>query len=215
MPDPQPSPGEVKSRASRRRVWPLILIAIVLAIAATAAPSLYRTAVLGSGFLAQRLCGEVFVAKRDPKAVLAEDLSGPGYELLPFFQPIVDRDKQRVTASAFGIGRQTSIFREGLGCTRLAGKTEGELRDEAAGLFRPVLPPDPSDLWPEGERVDLRALPASVDRTALEQAIAAAFTEPDPIPTVRARWSWCIKVVSWRSAMRLHSTPQRPSLAGR
>jgi CubicO group peptidase (beta-lactamase class C family) len=165
----------------------LILIAIVLAIAATAAPSLYRTAVLGSGFLAQRLCGEVFVAKRDPKAVLAEDLSGPGYELLPFFQPIVDRDKQRVTASAFGIGRQTSIFREGLGCTRLAGKTEGELRDEAAGLFRPVLPPDPSDLWPEGERVDLRALPASVDRTALEQAIAAAFTEPDPAHPHRTR----------------------------
>jgi hypothetical protein len=45
----------------------LILIAIVLAIATLAAPRAYRTAVLGSGFMAQRLCGEVFIAKRDPK----------------------------------------------------------------------------------------------------------------------------------------------------
>lgn len=67
------------------------------------------------------------------------------------------------------------------------GKTKGELRDEAAGLFRPVLPADPSAMWPEGERVDLRALPASVDRTALEQAIAAAFAEPDPAHPHRTR----------------------------
>src|SRR2546422_7974526 len=108
MRDPQPSPGEVKSGASHRRAWPLILMAIVLAITALAAPSAYRTAVLGSGFMAQRLCGEVFIAKRDPSTVLAENLSGPGYELLRFLQPKVKRCEQLVTASAFSIGRQTS-----------------------------------------------------------------------------------------------------------
>jgi CubicO group peptidase (beta-lactamase class C family) len=155
-------------------------MAIVLATAALAAPSAYRTAVLGSGFMAQRLCGEVFIAKRDPKTVLAEDLSGPGYELLRFFQPNVKRDEQLVTASAFGIGRQTSIFREGLGCTNLAGKSERELRDEAAGLFAPKPPPDPNAPWPEGERVDLETRPESVDSAALEQATTAAFAESGP-----------------------------------
>jgi CubicO group peptidase (beta-lactamase class C family) len=155
-------------------------MAIVLATAALAAPSAYRTAVLGSGFMAQRLCGEVFIAKRDPKTVLAEDLSGPGYELLRFFQPNVKRDEQLVTASAFGIGRQTSIFREGLGCTNLAGKSERELRDEAAGLFAPKSPPDPNAPWPEGERVDLETRPESVDSAALEQATTAAFAESGP-----------------------------------
>jgi hypothetical protein len=72
------------------------------------------------------------------------------------------------------------------------GKTKDELHVEAAGLFRRVLPPNPNALWPEGERVDLPAPPASVERTALEQAIAAAFAEP--------------------SAMSLHLTPRRPSL---
>ena len=158
----------------------MILIAILLAIATLAAPRAYRTAVLGSGFMAQRLCGEVFIAKRDPKAILAEDLSGPGYELLRFFQPNVKRDEQAVTASAFGIGRQTSIFREGLGCTHLAGKSERELRDEAAGLFAPKPPLDPNAPWPEGERVDLQTRPESVDRAALEQATTAAFAGSGP-----------------------------------
>jgi hypothetical protein len=168
-------------RASRRRIWFWILAAFAVALAAVAAPSLYRTAVLGSGFLAQRLCGEVFVAKRNPEAVLAQDLSGPDYELLAFFQPTVDREKQHVTASAFGIGRQTHIFREGLGCTHLAAKTKAELRDEAAGLFAENPPANPDALWPDGERVNLQALPEAVDRSTLTRAIDAAFAESDPV----------------------------------
>ncbi len=143
-------------------------------------PSLYRTAVLGSGFLAQMLCGEVFIARRDPKAVLAEDLSGPGYRLLQLFQPSVDREGQLVSASTFGIGRQVSIFRQGLGCTRLAGRTKRELRDQAARLFASNPPPHTPALWPDGERVDLDALPGGVDRATLDKAIDAAFSETDP-----------------------------------
>src|SRR6478735_10229637 len=118
--------------ASRPSVWFWILVAVVAiaAAAAAVAPGLYRTAVLGSGFLAQRLCGDVFISKRDPDAVLAEDLSGPGYELVWFFQPSVDRERRLVTASAFGIGPQISVFREEFGCTHVVGKSEGELRDE-------------------------------------------------------------------------------------
>jgi hypothetical protein len=104
--------------ASRPRVWFWIIAAVAAAVAV--APGLYRTAVLGSAFLAQRLCGDVFISKRDPAAVLAEDLSGPGYEPLRFFQSSVDRERRLVTASAFGVGRQISVFREGFGCTHVA-----------------------------------------------------------------------------------------------
>src|SRR5262245_17794100 len=86
--------------ASRLRVWFGIFAAVAAATAGAVAPGLYRTVVLGSAFLAQRLCGDVFVSKRDPDAVLAEDLSGPGYEPLRFFQPSVDRERRLFTASA-------------------------------------------------------------------------------------------------------------------
>jgi len=161
--------------ASRPSVWLWIFAAVVAIAAAAVAPGLYRTAVLGSGFLAQRLCGDVFISKRDPDGVLAEDLSGPGYELVWFFQPTVDRERRLVTASAFGIGQQISVFREGFGCTHVVGKSAGELRDETANLFATTGAPDLHALWPEGERVDLEALPQGVDGPALERAMDAAF----------------------------------------
>ena len=88
------------------------------------APSLYRTAVLGSGFMAQLLCSSTFVSHRDPQAVLNDDMTGPGYELLSFFRPHVAREAKRVTVSMFGLGERTSIFREGLGCTLVVDGTQ-------------------------------------------------------------------------------------------
>jgi hypothetical protein len=72
--------------ASRLHVW-FWTFAAVAAAAGPIAPGLYRTAVLGSGFLAQRLCGDVFISKRDPDAVLAEDLWPEGER--------VDRTKEQ------------------------------------------------------------------------------------------------------------------------
>jgi CubicO group peptidase (beta-lactamase class C family) len=172
--------------ASRLRVWFGIFAAVAAATAGAVAPGLYRTVVLGSAFLAQRLCGDVFVSKRDPDAVLAEDLSGPGYEPLRFFQPSVDRERRLVTASAFGVGRQISVFREGLGCTHVVGKSESELRNENSNLLAATPTPDLHALWPDGERVDLATLPKGVNSPALERAMDAAFSEPHPARHTRA-----------------------------
>lgn len=79
------------------------LVATLLAVAAVAGPSAYRTMRLGSGFTAQILCGGVFVSGRHPQHLLAEDLRGPGYERLRFFRSGVDRENKRVTASLYGL----------------------------------------------------------------------------------------------------------------
>jgi CubicO group peptidase (beta-lactamase class C family) len=139
----------------------------------------YRVARVGSGFSAEILCGAVFVSGRAAEEVKANDLSGPGYELLRFFQQTVERDSKRVTASLYGFAAQTAIYREGLGCTLVDGKSEADLRAEAQALA--VTPPaDTGALWPEGERVEPDAQPKGVDRPALDAALAAAFAEPDP-----------------------------------
>jgi CubicO group peptidase (beta-lactamase class C family) len=172
---------------ARRKTWLWLAAAIVIAGAAVAAPRLYRTALVGSGFAAEMLCSGVFVSHRNEQDILAEDLKGPGYELLLFFGATVDREGKRVTASVYGVAAQTAIFREGLGCTLIDGKTEQELRTEAADLFPPPPVPESEALWPEGERVDLDAAAEGVDQSALNAALDAAFAEPDPAHPRRTR----------------------------
>src|SRR3989304_1550498 len=124
------------------------------------------------------LWGAVFVPGRDEAAVRAEDLTGPGYELLRFFRQKVEQDNRRVTASFHGLGTPTPVFPAALGCTLIAGKTETDLRAEATDLSSAPPPSDPEALWPEGERVDTPA--QDVDLPALDAGIEAAFAEPDP-----------------------------------
>ena len=115
-----------------RSVWPGLVVILVGAGGAIALPHVYRTALLGSGYMAQTLCEGIFISGRDPKSLLDEDLTGKGLELLVLFQPKIDLKEKRVSASAFGIGRQKAIFRDGLGCTLLDGRSEAELKAEAA-----------------------------------------------------------------------------------
>src|SRR5262245_36445182 len=162
----------------KRRTW-LMLAAIAAAAVAAAGFHAYRIARIGSGASAELLCAGVFVSGRAPEDVKANDLTGPGYELLNYFQQTIDRERKRVTASAYGLGSQTAVYREGLGCTLIDGVSEAELRKEARGLnIKPSL--DPEALWPEGERVDPGADADGVDRAALDAAVAANFAEPDP-----------------------------------
>lgn len=174
-------PATPASRLPSCKFWLCLLAAVVIAGIAGAAwyfyPTLKQTAKFGSGVTAKTLCSGVFVSRRAPEAVRADDLIRQDWRLR-LFQWNVDRDAKHVTASAFGIGRQTAIFRDGLGCT-VVDTTEDALRAQSAGL--PPLAPvsDPEALWPEGERVDLEAIPSNVDRAALKAAVDAAFTEPD------------------------------------
>ncbi len=170
---------------SSRYVW--IVVVLLVTAAAIALPRLYRTALLGSGFMAQILCGGVFVSGRDPQDLLREELTGKGYELLSYFQPEVDRDGKRVAASLYGLASRTSIYRQGLGCTLLDGQSEAELRSRDSAVFLSLVSSSPEILWPEGDQVALGTLPDGVDGTALAKAIDEAFAEPDPAHPRRTR----------------------------
>ena len=163
---------------SRRKAWLWLAAAILIAGAVAAGPFAYRTALVGSGYSAEILCGGVLVSGRDEAAVRAEDLTGPGYELLRFFRRKVEPDNRRVTASFHGWATQTAVFRDGLGCTLIDGRREDDLRAEAAGLSYTPPPSNSETLWPEGERIDTPA--QDVDLPALNAGIEAAFAEPDP-----------------------------------
>ncbi|HZP10601.1 serine hydrolase [Methyloceanibacter sp.] len=170
-----------------RGIWFCLLLVLLTTIGAVGGPRIYATAVVGSGFMAQTLCEGVFISGREPQSLFAEEMAGKGYELLVFFQAEIDREKKQVSASAFGIGGQTAIFREGLGCTLLDGRSESDLDAQAAGLFPASAPAHSDASWPEGDRVELGALPEGIDGQALNRAIDGIFAEPDPSHLRRTR----------------------------
>jgi CubicO group peptidase (beta-lactamase class C family) len=155
-----------------------LMAAVGLAAMLAAGLRAYGTALVGSGYSAEILCGAVFVSGRDERAVTGEDLSGPGFELLRYFSTRVDRDAKRVTASFHSLAAQTAIFRDGFGCTRVDGH-EADL--PKLPRLAPLPPADLEAPWPDGERVDLAAAGEGIDRPALDAAIAAVFAEPDPV----------------------------------
>lgn len=189
-------PASPASNFSFRKALPWLLAAAVVGIGVGVAgvwlygiaDKKYREAQLGSAVMAKNVCSGVFVSHRERQDILATDLSGPPYERLTEFKPKVDQDAKRVTASfcLFGpklpifclIGTQTAIFREGLGCT-VVDTTEDALRAQSPGLPPPAPVSNPDAFWPEGDRVDLEAIPPGVDGAALKAAVEAAFTESD------------------------------------
>ena len=165
-------------RSLKRKTW-LWLAGVAIASLAAGSLHVYRVARVGSGFSAEIMCGAVFVSGRAPEDVKAADFSAPGYELSRFLRQTVEREEKCVTASAYGFASQTAIYRDGLGCTLLGGRSEEELRAAAPALdVRPLA--DPEAFWPEGERADLAAFSQGVDKPALDAAMEAAFAEPDP-----------------------------------
>lgn len=163
-----------------RGFWLAIVVLALVTAAGIAGPRLYRMAELGAGYMAQTLCAGIFVSGRAFENVMTQDLSGPGLEPLALFSPTVEQEAETVSAAAFGLARQTWLYRPGLGCTLVDGKTEADLRAEAHGLFPPTPPPDRAAEWPEGARVTARPWPDGVDGDAAERAIDAIFAESGP-----------------------------------
>jgi hypothetical protein len=138
---------------------------------------------IGTGYVAKYLCSSTFISKRDPQTVFIEDVK-PVNPLANVVTWDIDADHQSVTATAFKVFQSKAIYREGCGCTLMAGTTEAALREQT--FFKPdandTPPPthSPALPWPDGsgEAVDPAVL--GMDPDKLKQALDDAFAEPGP-----------------------------------
>lgn len=78
---------------------------------------------IGAAYKAKVLCSGVFVSHRDPAELLRQELDGP----TGIMSGRIDFKTKSVTASFPGIPDQRALYREGLGCTLVAGASEEEL----------------------------------------------------------------------------------------
>ena len=134
--------------------WLLVVAALAVVSVAgwlyLAPPALIRVA---TGYSAKIVCSNVFVAGRQPDAVLKVDVQAPGHPILKFISIETDKDKRLVRASLLGLfGRSTAVARDGFGC---ALAPDGAV--ERAQFLPAAAPPaatKPDALWPEGNRVE-------------------------------------------------------------
>src|ERR1700738_5345160 len=100
-----------------------LLVAIVALILWLKPPALLR---VGANYAAKIVCSNVFLAGRDPQAVLKDDVQSPGIAVLRFRRVSVDRERGVVRAGFLGfIGDGLAQYRSGKGCTVLPdGKIE-------------------------------------------------------------------------------------------
>ena len=161
-------------------MW-VLLLAVLAGPGVTAANELPqyakapKLASVAAAYKAKILGSAVFVSKRDPADVQAQELAA-----FPF-PAKVDYENKTVTVTVgLGMPDQVAIFREGLGCTVGINYTADHVRAQVTGDPTPY-PPDPDQqrlLWPEGELVDTEGLPQEVNREMLAAAIDRTFTEP-------------------------------------
>lgn len=113
-------------------------------------PELLR---VGSAYAAKIVCSNVFVAHRDPSAVLDEDVQAPGHPLLRLMRQSVDLQEKTVTASLLGVfAPGYAAYREGFGCTTVPDGDFVTAREVVAGMSLPRVAGALADRpWPEGE----------------------------------------------------------------
>ena len=120
------------------------------------------------------MCNGLFTSNRTLEQVFAQELAylrqpvgtarGGDYE--------VDRNRRTVAVGKPGVAPiMRAVFREGLGCVILAPDQTFEAIDSLPTLDMPAPPGDPSATpWPDGDLIEGKGLPASVDPAALQAA---------------------------------------------
>lgn len=133
---------------------------------------------VGAGISAQLACAGVFVSDRKLDDVVKSDILRTS-PLTKWNTYKLDTAAQSVSVTALGLRTRTSVYRPGVGCTLLVDDTAEALLAQAKGIPEPAISDSP-EAWPKGDTVDLANLPAGVDRTALDKAVADAFTDETP-----------------------------------
>ncbi|MCY0994442.1 serine hydrolase [Nannocystis sp. ILAH1] len=154
------------SRLRRRLLlgFAFVLLAAVVFVSGWILPT-------ATGYVAKNACSAVFVAGRDPDRI-GEDLAPMWYVSFA-----VDREQRRVHASVLGLAGRTAVHRDGLGCALAIGAAPEALQAQTLAVQHAPAGDAP---WPAGEGERLAADPPGLDRAALDAAVTAAFSEPNP-----------------------------------
>jgi CubicO group peptidase (beta-lactamase class C family) len=132
---------------------------------------------------AKRMCSSVFVGRRTPDHVLAEELRGAAEQNITV---AVDDAARTAVARAAG-ATATVVYRPYLGCTLVQDLTVEALTAQFdASAYPAVAAPESGALWPEGDRVEPGGS-ADVDMSAVRAAVDQAFAEHDTERLARTR----------------------------
>jgi CubicO group peptidase (beta-lactamase class C family) len=149
---------------TRRRV---VLVAAAVLLSAGVVYTAQVVSILAA-YKAKMLCSEVWLARRDPQAVLTE-LAVDDLTPLRYIHASVDEDSRTATASVAGVISHQAGFQDERGCVLLYGSPLAE-----------------GDGWVRRERPATSPLVSAIDHT-LDPVLERAFAEPDPNRPRRTR----------------------------
>lgn len=149
------------------------ILIIALGIVSYAVYYLSQALPIVAGYGAKNLCSCVFVANRDPKQVITQEL---GAALVNLGTYEAHYEDSSATGSVFGMSKRKAIYRKGVGCTLVSEITEEELRNQKINLAKkPALNQD-TIAWPSGNKIT-DSLYNKIEE--LNKVVDAAFAEPD------------------------------------
>ncbi|MFQ5626956.1 MAG: hypothetical protein ACE5FM_09930, partial [Methyloligellaceae bacterium] len=94
-----------------------VFLVLCVAAAGTAAWHMGRMMSVASAFYAKTLCSGVFVAGRDEDEVVARDVLADMTSGFRHWHGTVERERNLVTVSLYGLAARQALYRPGLGCT--------------------------------------------------------------------------------------------------
>lgn len=162
----------MKKRTIRRIVW-----IFVLAVVVSATVFVWPRLPIITAFASKGMCSSVFLADKEPEAVMAEDLS---FFPISLAKSDVNYEERSVTSRVLGIAKRKAIFREGLGAVIVLDTPEEELKAAEFTLPDPGYSQD-SIPWPLGD-VMPDTLPAGVNYERLESLLDTCFDKAGEEP---------------------------------
>lgn len=154
------------------------LLVIILIAFGILAKYLIDRSTIFTGFAAKNVASGVFIAGRTQKSIEALDIN---FFPVNLAKTTVDMKNKTVTSNFYGFGKQTAVYREGLGVALIGDMNEKEVASQACnkcvnGDYEPDV------YWPQGDKdrdtvlsfVNTEKLNAAID-TALKQGNTRAI----------------------------------------
>lgn len=151
---------------TKKCLWILLMVVIIVA-AFYAWP---RLPIL-TGYASKNLASGIFVSGRTQDQVEGQELN---------FFPVnlarnrVDYENKIVTSSLLGLAKRRAVYREGLGCVNVIGRTVDELKMVERPEIRNFPGNQDTIPWPMGNLLS-ENLPAGVNYSSLNEIVDTAF----------------------------------------